>query len=353
MPQVWIDIENPPQVQYLSPFVRTLRQRGFQVVLTARDYGETLPLLRMRGLSPVVVGRRFGRSRLRKLVGTLARALALARLWQQEKPAFLIGVSRSSVLAARLLRRPAFTVLDYEHVETRIFRLSGTHLFFPEVIGREVFLAQGFRPDRLHPFPGLKEDLSFAGVDLSAVPPASFGREDRYVRVLLRPPAEESHYFREEYLALTRKLLAFLASQSGLRLIYAPRYPRQREELHRHRWPVPPVVLERPIPTLPLLKGVDLVISSGGTMVREAAYLGVPAYSLFLGPPGGVDRYLEGIGRLTFLRKPEDFGKIRLERKGGLSPLRDGREVLEALTEAFLEKAGLRSGSLSAGGRGS
>ena len=50
------------------------------------------------------------------------------------------------------------------------------------------------------------------------------------------------------------------------------------------------------VPFVPLLKAVDLVICSGGTMLREAAYLGVPAYSIFKSRIGGVDRYLASIG---------------------------------------------------------
>ena len=47
--RVWIDVENPPQVQYLYPFVEAFRNRGAEVLLTARDYGNALELLRMRG----------------------------------------------------------------------------------------------------------------------------------------------------------------------------------------------------------------------------------------------------------------------------------------------------------------
>ena len=49
-PLVWIDIDNPPQVQYLLPFRRAFEERGFDVVVTARDYGITLELLRDRGV---------------------------------------------------------------------------------------------------------------------------------------------------------------------------------------------------------------------------------------------------------------------------------------------------------------
>jgi hypothetical protein len=45
----------------------------------------------------------------------------------------------------------------------------------------------------------------------------------------------------------------------------------------------------------------DLVVSGGGTMNREAAALGVPAFSIFRGPLAAVDRHLEAQGRLVLL----------------------------------------------------
>ncbi len=50
-PYVWIDIDNPPQVQYLVPFVDAFRRRGASVALTARDYGNALELLALRTAS--------------------------------------------------------------------------------------------------------------------------------------------------------------------------------------------------------------------------------------------------------------------------------------------------------------
>ena len=44
-------------------------------------------------------------------------------------------------------------------------------------------------------------------------------------------------------------------------------------------------------------------------MNREAAALGVPVYSIFRGPIGGVDRYLASAGRLTLIESPEDVRK--------------------------------------------
>ena len=60
----------------------------------------------------------------------------------------------------------------------------------------------------------------------------------------------------------------------------------------------------------------DLVVSGGGTMNREAAALGVPAYSILAGKVGAVDRALEKSGQLTLVNSSKDFSnKIKLVRR--------------------------------------
>ena len=56
------------------------------------------------------------------------------------------------------------------------------------------------------------------------------------------------------------------------------------------------------MPFVALLKSVDAVVCAGGTMLREAAYLGIPAYSIFQSRMGGVDLRLEQLGRAVLLR---------------------------------------------------
>jgi hypothetical protein len=92
------------------------------------------------------------------------------------------------------------------------------------------------------------------------------------------------------------------------------------------------------VPFVPLLKAVDLVVSSGGTMAREAAYLGVPSYTAFQGEPGGVDRHLASLGRLTFLGSPPDLERLRLEKAPGFSPLASNPRLLDDLTELVLSR---------------
>ena len=67
---------------------------------------------------------------------------------------------------------------------------------------------------------------------------------------------------------------------------------------------------------LNLLWYSDLVVSGGGTMNREAATLGVPAYSIFRGRVGAVDRSLQAQGKLVLIENSEDVrSQIILKRR--------------------------------------
>src|SRR5205823_9549885 len=103
-----------------------------------------------------------------------------------------------------------------------------------------------------------------------------------------------------------------LAARADVRTVFAPRYARQRADVEALDWRVEPVVLTEPVPFVSLLKAVDLVVCSGGTMLREAAYLGVPAYTILRSEIGGVDRWLESIGRIGVLGSEADLERIEL-----------------------------------------
>ena len=301
--RAWIDIENPPQVQYLLPFRDAFLARGADVTVTARDYGFALDLLRDRGVPVHAVGSTFGASRWRKVTGTWRRSSGLVGVAREQgRPDFVLCSGRPAVIAARRMRIPSFVVEDYEHSHLRLYGLLRTTVLHTEAIDQDVLVSNGLRREQLVPFRGIKEDISFAGIDLDAVEPYPLpGVDERLVRVLFRPPAEQSHYYRSESLALSLATLDELARRPDVVVLFTPRAREQVAYLEGRSFAHPPVLLDRPVPFVPLLKSVDAVISSGGTMLREAAYLGVPAVSILRSDIGGVDRYLESLGRLKIV----------------------------------------------------
>jgi predicted glycosyltransferase len=336
--KAWIDIENDPQVQYLHPFAGAFESLGVPVTFTVRDYGRAIELLQLRGVEPRVIGKALGRSRLRKSIGVVTRAAALARAMRPLRPTLMLGTSRAAVLAAWMLRIPSFAVIDYEHAELQVFRRFGATVMHPDVIPQQVFLDLGYSKDALIPFEGLKEDISLAGVDLDEVRPHTF-ESDGLTTILFRPPAEDSHYFDPRSRELSLAVLEYLAGDADSRVVLSPRRPSQEAFLRDFRWANDPVVLREAIPFVSLLKGVDIVISSGGTMLREAACLGVPAVSIFQSAAGSVDTRLEAEGRLTFISGKDDFPKLKLSTASSKKPRRThDPAVLQHLAEAILER---------------
>jgi uncharacterized protein len=340
--KIWIDIDNPPQVQYLVPFAEAFRQRGADVVVTARDYGDALALLAQRISGFTVVGSEFGRSKAAKAAGVLLRARRLVSLLAHDRrPHALICSSRSAALAARYMSVPSFVIGDYEYANSTVYRLTRSTILYPDVIDPAPLLASGIRREQLVAFRGIKEDISLANVDIAATAAHGFPEieDDGLVRVLFRPPSERSHYYNPASRGMALRTFEYLAQQPHVIVIISPRHAWQAGELLRIPCRNQPIVLDRPVPFVALLKAVDLVVCSGGTMLREAAYLGVPAYSIFKSRIGGVDRYLASIGRVHLIQSPEALPTIQLKKKAPPAALiRSNPRLLDELVQLVLDR---------------
>jgi uncharacterized protein len=340
--KVWIDIDNPPQTRYLLPLTRSFERAGFETLVTARASETTLPILESEGAEFHRIGSSFGKGSLRKARGVVRRTRELTSFLNRrdERVDLVIAGSRPATLAAMRIGIPSFVILDYEYVNLAIYRLARTHVVYPDVISTAALAERGLGENRMMPFPGLKEDLTFAHIDLTAVEPHRFADGDRSaVRILVRPPAEESHYYRSESLQLTMALLRHLA-ENNVTVIFVPRYPWQVGYLDDiGAWSQAPIVVDKPLPVVALLKAVDGVVSAGGTMLREAAFLGISAYSTFRSRIGAVDRYLASTGRLSLLTSPSDFSKVRMQRRAPIAPLRKDPTMIDRVVEMMVERA--------------
>lgn len=341
MTRVWIDVDNPPQAQYLTPLAASLRAAGASVSITARDHAPTLRILEQRGEAAEAVSGAFGRGLLAKATGTLARTARLVHRQRRERPDVVLTTSRSGVLAARALGRPCFTVLDYEGVELRSFRLSGTTILHPAVVEAERFVARGFPAGRLRAFDGLKEDITFAGLDPAQTAPAVLPapRRTDLPAVLVRPPSESSHYRVDASLRLIGAMLDRLADRDGVQVVLSPREPAQTALVADRRWRVEPVVLAEPVPFVPLLRAVDWVVTGGGTMLREAAWMGVPGVTVFQGEQPAVDRWLESIGAVRRVTDESQLDAIPWTAADDVPAIPRNPGVVDELTTTILNAA--------------
>lgn len=317
--RVWIDMTNSPHVLFFTPIIAELRAAGHEVTVTARRYAQTVELLEMRGIDAIVIGRHRGRSLGRKAWGLLGRSARLVAFGARRD--FDIALSHNSndlAVAAWALRIPQIILGDYEHA-TLAYRLTArlaTRVMFPDVIPSDAFAEHGISRSRMRPFPGLKEHVYLAEEPADEPVRELLGIGQDEVMALLRPPATMSTYHRFGN-PLFEAIVARCAATPGVRTVVVPRTAEQAAAV-RAALPDGVILLEHAMDGPSLVAQADLVVSAGGTMNREAAVLGTPAFTVFAGTFGAVDAELVRRGLLARVTAPED---VRLERK---APERDG-----------------------------
>src|SRR3954449_4372068 len=113
--RVWIDLTNSPHVLVMRPVIRALQRRGADVLVTARDFAQTLELCERHGIDAEPIGRHRGGRLAAKGVGLLSRSAALTRWARGRKFDLAIGHGSNDVsVAARLLGIRVTTAFDYE-----------------------------------------------------------------------------------------------------------------------------------------------------------------------------------------------------------------------------------------------
>ena len=183
--------------------------------------------------------------------GWSAELVELTFLFRRaRRPDVLLCASRSSALAARWMGIPSFVIDDYEYANSSFYRLTRSTILHPDVIDPAPFLESGIGPNRLMAFHGLKEDISLAGVDVDEVVPHRFPeiQDEALVRVLFRPPAEQSHYYDPKSRDFALRTLGHLAAKPEAVVVFSPRHRWQQADLKQFVWVNKPIVLERGCP---------------------------------------------------------------------------------------------------------
>jgi predicted glycosyltransferase len=325
--RIWIDLANSPHVPFFRSLANELTKRDHEVVVTARDFAETVGLAAAAGFAPEVIGG-YGGGKLSGKAGNLMqRGLALAR-WGRGRnlDLALSHNSYSQILAARALSLRTVTLMDYEHQPANhlAFRMA-SRIIVPRAFPEAALSKFGASPAKVRRYDGIKEDVYLA--DFKADPKFEktlfeLGVRQGDLLVTVRPPAGEALYHRFEN-ELFDQLLKRLTA-SAARVLLLPRNDSQRQA-YGARYDSKLILPESPVDGANLIAYSDLVVSAGGTMNREAAALGVPAASIYLGQWAAVDEQLVNEGRLQRIRTPDDVRNLPIQKK----PFATGRRAVD------------------------
>jgi uncharacterized protein len=329
--KVWVDMSAPAHVLVLRPIIERLRAQGHTVEVTSRDYAQTQALLDLHGMPHTPIGRHGGASRLSKAYRLGARTAEMIRFGRGRS--FDLALAHGSndlAIAARALGIPEANMHDYEYAVTqhRIGCRLARRVMFPESVPAERLRRFGVGPEKLFPYPGLKEEYYLYDFEPDPDALERLAADTSRVVVIVRPPPDVSLYHRKSN-PLFPKVLTRLGQDGDVQAIVLPRTAAQRELIESMGLPsviVPPGAVE----AQSLVALADLVVSAGGTMNREAAALGTPVYTTYGGRLGGVDEALIREGRLRPLTDPRAI-EIEKRAAGAAPTRRDPGSLVETI----------------------
>jgi predicted glycosyltransferase len=338
--RIWIDLANSPHVPFFRALAAEFTDRGHELIVTARDFAETVELAEQAGFHPDVIGGHGGQKLSGKAGNLIQRGLGLARWGRGRK--FDLAVSHNSyshILAGRALSLKTVTLMDYEHQPANhlAFRLA-SRIVVPRAFPDVALARFGASPVKVRRYDGIKEDVYLANFQTDPLfdrqlHELEIGAEE--ILVTVRPPATEALYHRFEN-ELFDQLLKQLAVTAGAKVVLLPRTQSQKETYLRGGFAnliLPPHALDG----ANLIARSDLVVSAGGTMNREAAALGVPAASIYLGEWAAIDEQLVREGRLQKLNTLDDLAALKIGKRPASEPRR-AVNVLSEVADLILEQ---------------
>jgi len=317
---VWIDLTNSPHVLVMRPVIDVLRARGAEVLVTARDFAQTLGLLERFRIDHTAIGHHRGGALAAKGLGLASRSAALVRWARGRRIDLALGHGSNDVsIAAALLRIPSATAFDYEwaRVQHSVNCRLARRVVVPDVIPPERLAPYGATAEKLRRYAGLKEEYYLADFEPSGDVLRELAIDPAEPLAVVRTPPAVSLYHRFEAPVFSE----VLERLRGRQVVVLPRTPEQRAELARRGGFTVP---ERAVDAQSLIAHADLVISAGGTMNREAVALGTPVWTTFEGRLGAVDERLIAEGRLRRLERADEV--VLARRDGTAAPPRVRRD---------------------------
>ncbi len=285
--KIWFDLTNSPHVNFFARMIKDLR-KNHEVIITTRPLANTIDLLDMAGFDYHVVGKHYGQSSIKKILGFIIR------IWQlyfflrgQGIQAAISHSSFYSPLVAKLLGARCIYLNDNEHAAgNKVSFIFADKIMIPEFLDVKKVERQWAKQSKIIQYPGVKEGIYLwqfkkNGESLSS------GENKRKV-VYIRPEPWTAQYYTGGSNFMD-DLIIGIKDQCDVTIL-----PRGAEQTSHYRQNIfnGVSVPDKSIKLEDIMNRCDLFIGAGGTMTREAAVLGIPTISVYQDNLLDVDTYL-------------------------------------------------------------
>ncbi len=345
---IWFDLDNSPHVPLFAPVFKELTKRSIPYDVTARDFAQTLDLLKMWNIPHTAIGSHGGKNKIKKVLNLLKRKGELKKYIKIkyagiEKPKISVSHgSRTQLVASKGLGIKTLLMMDYEFTENRIFNRYADDILVPMFIPDARLGGNGIDLKKVIRYNGFKEELYLHSFKPDENFRKSISVDDTCVLVVVRPPGMLGNYHDSRSEELLIHALKYLSSHNNCLVLITSRSKKDRDFINSNiKGQNNILFLEKAVDGLELVNSADIVFSGGGTMNRESALLGTKTYSIFTGKRPYLDEYLEEMGRLKFISTKAEIDKINVERVENKEPYPFNKNIVQEVTEVILEKAGL------------
>lgn len=293
--KIWYDACTGKHVRYGSAIANCLRKSGHEVIFTTREHPDTLALAHVLGEKPTVVGKYMPSALSSRLEESANRIIQFSKMFKDAPPD--VAVAHQSVELCRTafgLGIPIVLTADTPHA-TAVNKL--TIPFADTLVVSEALPNRFLRrycPEKVIRFKGVDEVAWVKDFE----PQKNSGLEKPLI--VVREMETKAAYALEASnttLEVARKLEAL-----G-NVLLLKRYEGSKKEF---------------VDSARLVSNVDLVVSAGGTIAREAALQGVPSIVISELGRTYVNTYLSRKGFPLFMcdaRKVLNLAKKHLGRK--------------------------------------
>ncbi|MGD0406368.1 MAG: DUF354 domain-containing protein [Candidatus Bathyarchaeia archaeon] len=273
--RIWYDACTGKHVRYGAAIAQRLRKSGHEFVFTTREHPDTIPLARILGEKPIVIGKYNPSTLFSRLEESAERIMQFSKLFKDNPPD--IAIAHQSVELCRTafgLGIPIILTADTPYA-TAVNRLT---IPFAHTVVVSEALPKHFLKDCC-----AKNIVPFKGVDevawIKDFKPSKIDGLKKPLIVIRQVEAKAAYAGGKQDLAET--IAEKLATLGNVHFIQ--RYNQQGKTFG---------VKEAFVDSASLVANADLVVSYGGTIAREAALQGVPSIAISEMAKTYVNRYL-------------------------------------------------------------
>jgi predicted glycosyltransferase len=326
--RVWYDACTGKQIRYGSAIGKRLQAAGHEFIFTTRKHPDTVPLAKIIGEKPIVVGKYDPSTLTSRLKESAERVILFADMFKTQKPD--VAVAHQSVELCRTafgLGIPIVLTADTPYA------LATNRLTIP--FAHTVIFSEALPKSFTRQY-GAKNTISFRGVDevawIKDFKPQKPTQKKKPI-IMLRQMETQAAYVQHRK-DNAESVAAQLGCLGDVRLF-------ERYNVEGSKFSEKPTFVD----TLNLVASADLVVSYGGTVAREAALLGVPSIAISDMAKTNVNRYVAKKGFPLFITDEKKlFGLAqkylgkRFDVQSKLAQLEDPVDTIEKVVESLKPK---------------